>query len=99
MFDKWGHSFDVRLLQRAGKTYMHIMWKFLEQASFPLTDEEYQEQLDAVAELCALWGVSDIVRQGISSASPRGPGYSVGGAAKAIQIVLGRNLSMLENGR
>jgi hypothetical protein len=38
------------------------MWKFLEQASFPLTEQEYMQQLDAVAEYLNDWGVADTVR-------------------------------------
>lgn len=99
LLDKWGKSFDVRLLKRSGNMYLHVMWKFLEQQSFPLTEDEYEEQLNAVAELCSLWGVSEIVRNGIVSAHDRGPGFSVGGAAKAIQIPLGRGLDMMGGGR
>ena len=33
------------------------MWKFLSQASFPLTEEEYMAQLGAVAEYLTEWGV------------------------------------------
>jgi len=25
----WGRSYDVRLLQRSNRTYMHVMWRFL----------------------------------------------------------------------
>jgi Domain of unknown function (DUF3067) len=93
--DKWGRSYDVRLLQRSGRTHLHVMWKFLEQQSFPLTDSEYQAQLDAIADLVTIWGVADVVRAGIQSASARGPGISVGGAAKAIQISLGPGFDMM----
>jgi hypothetical protein len=39
------------------------MWKFLEQRSFPLTETEYMQQLDAVAEYLTDWGVADTVRR------------------------------------
>jgi hypothetical protein len=94
IYAKWNKSYDVRLLQRAGKTYVHIMWAHLEQQSFPLTDTEYQAQVDAIAELVTVWGVSDVVRNGIRTARPRGPGISIG-AAKAVQIDLGPGLDML----
>lgn len=60
------------------------MWKHLEQRSFPLTEEQYQEQLDAVAEMVALWGVSDTVRAGIAGGRARGPGFTAGGSARAV---------------
>lgn len=56
--------------------YLHVMWRFLEQKSFPLTDEEYQEQLNAVAAFVDAWGVADMVRQGIAGASRKGPGHT-----------------------
>jgi hypothetical protein len=48
--------------------------KFLGQASFPLTEEEYDAQLGAVAEYLTMWGVTETVRSGIAGASKRGPG-------------------------
>lgn len=69
-------SFDVRLQQRGNNMYLHVMWRFLEQKSFPLTDEEYQEQLNAVAAFVDAWGVADMVRQGIAGASRKGPGHT-----------------------
>lgn len=38
-----------------------VMWKFLEQASFPLTEQEYMQQLDAVAEYLNDWGAAETV--------------------------------------
>ena len=61
------------------------MWKFLEQQSFPLSEEQYQEQLDAVAEMLQMWGVADVVRAGIAGGRPRGPGFTAGGAARAVR--------------
>ena len=60
------------------------MWKFLEQKSFHLTEEQYEEQLDAVAEMVQQWGVSDTVRAGIASGRSRGPGFTAGGSARAV---------------
>ena len=49
LLDKWGRSYDVRLRRTQGKIFLQVMWKYLEQASFPLSEEEYQEHLDSVA--------------------------------------------------
>lgn len=46
--DKWGVSYDVTLQRRGKNMYLHVMWKYLEQQSFPLTEEEYMAQLGAV---------------------------------------------------
>lgn len=89
VYQKWGRSYDVRIQRRGTRVYVHVMWKYLEQQSFPLSDEQYQMQLDAVAEYLTMWGVADTVRAGIKAASDRGPGYTGGGNAKAISIPLG----------
>lgn len=63
------------------------MWKFLEQRSFHLSESEYSQQLDAVAEYLTLWRVAPTVRAGIRSATPRGPGYTGGGGARAVGVL------------
>ncbi|CAK0743581.1 hypothetical protein CVIRNUC_001481 [Coccomyxa viridis] len=68
--------------------YLQIMWKFLEQSSFHLSESEYSQQLEAVAEYLTLWRVAPTVRAGIRSAKPRGPGYTGGGGARAVTIPL-----------
>ncbi|KAG2422579.1 hypothetical protein HXX76_015907 [Chlamydomonas incerta] len=88
---KWGRSYDVRLTKLQGRMYLQVMWKFLEQASFPLTEQEYMQQLDAVAEYLNDWGVVDTVRQGIQAAR-RPPGYTGGGNARCISIPLAVDL-------
>ena len=67
---KWGKMYDIRIHQRRDQLnklglYLQIMWKFLGQKSFPLTEAQYMEQLDAVAELLTEWGVQDDVRAAI----------------------------------
>ena len=49
LIDKWGRSYDVQLRRAQGKLFLQVMWKYLEQASFPLTENEYLEHLDTVA--------------------------------------------------
>ncbi|KAG2430394.1 hypothetical protein HYH02_013756 [Chlamydomonas schloesseri] len=88
---KWGRSYDVRLAKLQGRMYLQVMWKFLEQASFPLTEQEYMQQLDAVAEYINDWGVADTVRQGIQAAR-KPPGYTGGGNARCISIPLAVDL-------
>ncbi|PSC69784.1 DUF3067 domain-containing [Micractinium conductrix] len=88
VLEKWGVSYDVRLQKRGRRVYVHVMWKFLEQKSFPLTEEEYLLQLQAVADYLNLWECQERVRTGIRSANKRGPGYTGGGNARAISIPL-----------
>jgi hypothetical protein len=88
VYNKFNRSYDIRIQKRGRRMYLHIMWKYLEQQSFALTEEEYQMQLDAVAEYLTLWGVVDIVKQGITTAK-YAPGMTIGGGAKAVSIPLG----------
>ncbi|MDF5729881.1 MAG: DUF3067 family protein [Rhizonema sp. PD38] len=46
---KWGRSYDVLLRRTQGKIFLQIMWKYLEQASFPLSEAEYEQHLDSIA--------------------------------------------------
>lgn len=54
-----------------------------------MTEEEYQLQLDAVAEVVTEWRVAGVVRAGLASARKNGPGYTGGGGARSITIPLG----------
>lgn len=47
ILDKFNREYDCRLTRRGKRMYLQIFWKFLGQRSFPLTEEEYQLQLDA----------------------------------------------------
>jgi Domain of unknown function (DUF3067) len=53
---KWGHSYDVQIRRVQRKMWVQIMWKYLEQASFPMTEAEYLEHLDTVASYISAWG-------------------------------------------
>jgi Domain of unknown function (DUF3067) len=61
LLDKWGYSYDVQLRRSQGKIFLQVMWKYLEQASFPLSEDEYQAHLDSIASyLHALGGASQV---------------------------------------
>ncbi|MBD2448257.1 DUF3067 family protein [Nostoc sp. FACHB-152] len=61
LLDKWGHSYDVQFRRTQGKIFLQVMWKYLEQASFPLTEAEYQEHLESIANyLNALGGTEQV---------------------------------------
>ena len=49
LLEKWGRSYDVQLRRTQGKIFLQVMWKYLEQVSFPLNEVEYQEHLDSIA--------------------------------------------------
>ena len=55
LLKKWGYSYDVQLRKVRGKIYVQVMWKYLEQASFPLSPQEYAENLNAIANYLNAW--------------------------------------------
>ncbi|MGF1493641.1 MAG: DUF3067 family protein [Microcoleaceae cyanobacterium] len=65
LVDKWGVSFDVQLRRTPGKMFLQIMWKYLEQASFPMSEAEYLAHLDTVAEYLNSWGMAEQVESSI----------------------------------
>ena len=56
LLDKWGRSYDIQIRRTKGKIFVQVMWKYLEQASFPLSEAEYREHLDLVASYLNAWG-------------------------------------------
>lgn len=56
LLHKWGHSYDVQLRRSGGKIFVQVMWKYLEQASFPLTEAEYQAHLETIASYLHAFG-------------------------------------------
>lgn len=85
---KWGgRSYEARIVQRSGKLYCQIFWRFLEQASFQMSQAAYELQMDAVAEVVTEYGAADAVRAGIAAARAA-PGYTGGGGARAVSIPL-----------
>ena len=60
------HSWGTRRLTGVSEEWLlplQVMWKFLGQKSFPLSEQQYMDQLEAVAELLTEWGCADQVRQ------------------------------------
>lgn len=67
LLDKWGRSYDIQIRRTRGKIFVQVMWKYLEQASFPLSEAEYLEHLNTVAGYLHAWGgaqqVEDYIHQ------------------------------------
>lgn len=53
---KWGRSYDVQLRRTQGKVFLQVMWKYLEQASFPMSETEYLDHLTTIANYLNAWG-------------------------------------------
>ena len=63
IIDKWGYSFDVQFRQLQGQVFFQVMWRYLEQASFPMDEAESLAHLDDIATYLVGWGQADHVRQ------------------------------------
>lgn len=56
---KWGYSYDLQIRRTQGKIFLQVMWRYQEQASFPLSEPQYLAHLDQVASYLDAWGQSD----------------------------------------
>ena len=71
LLNKWGRSYDVQLRRTQNKVFVQIMWKYLEQASFPLTEAEYQAHLNNVASYVHAFGGTAQVQKFIEQTRDR----------------------------
>lgn len=86
ILNKWGHSYDLQLRRSQGRIWMQVMWRYLEQTSFPLSEIEYLEHLQILASHLHEWGAIAQVEDFIltTKAKPR--------LGKAVCIPLELNL-------
>uniref|UniRef100_A0A1D1YP20 Protease n=2 Tax=Anthurium amnicola TaxID=1678845 RepID=A0A1D1YP20_9ARAE len=72
---KYGRSYDVQLIKKEfmGRNLlaMNVMWKYMEQRSFPLSEEEYLLRLDDVANMLKCWGAVSHVRNSLERLKER----------------------------
>ena len=71
LMERWQASHDVRLVQLRGRLYLQVMWNHLEQQSFPLSPEEYADQIERVVAALNDLGVASAVRQWLESTRER----------------------------
>ena len=71
LLSKWGCSFDIQLRRVKGRIFVQVMWKYLEQASFPLSEQEYLEHLEAIANYLHAWGGVEQVQDFIAKTRDR----------------------------
>jgi hypothetical protein len=96
--EKYGRDYAVLLARRGHRVFFQILWKHLEQASYPQSEEDHAATYDAVASFLTEWGAGGAVRAAIAAGPRRGPGYTGGGAARAISIPLDVDLSSARPG-
>jgi len=56
LLNKWGRSYDIQIRRTQGKIFVQVMWKYLEQVSFPLSEADYLEHLNTIANYLHAWG-------------------------------------------
>lgn len=71
LLNKWGRSYDIQLRRIQGKIFVLVMWKYLEQVSFPLTEAEYLDHLNTIASYLQAWGGVEQVRASIEQTRDR----------------------------
>ncbi|WP_071518076.1 DUF3067 family protein [Geitlerinema sp. PCC 9228] len=71
LVNKWGCAYDICLRRTQGKVFLQIMWKYLGQASFPKTESEYMEHLNAVAQYLQAWGATERTVEAIEATRER----------------------------
>ena len=57
---RWGKKYDFRLFRRGKFVYFQMMWGFLGQESFPLSEDEYIKSISDKIEILNL----DFIRYG-----------------------------------
>lgn len=55
IFDRWGVQYDVQPQKRHGRVYIQVMWRYFEQQSFYMDEDEFASHCEAVAILLTRW--------------------------------------------
>ncbi len=64
---KWGFSYDVQLRLGSDRVMLLIMWRYQEQVSFPLNENDYLAHLDTIMAHLNDWGAQAQVQEFIST--------------------------------
>ncbi|WP_373544896.1 DUF3067 family protein [Chamaesiphon sp.] len=68
---KWGYSYDVQMRKTPNKIYLQVMWKYQEQASFPLSEIDYLAHLDTIGSYLVAMGSVEQVQKFIDKTTER----------------------------
>ena len=89
LINKWGYSFDVQIRKTPTKVFFQVMWRYLEQASFPMDEDEYLAHLQEIVMYLEAMGCLTQIKTVIEETNER-PRL---GKAVSIPIDLGRRAS------
>ena len=90
LIHRGGKKYDFRLFRRGKFVYFQMMWGFLGQESFPLSEEEYKKSIADKIEILNRCGYSEEVRLWLMNvnAKPR--------LGRAVSLQLNLNEKMKE---
>ncbi|MEL6779550.1 MAG: DUF3067 family protein [Cyanobacteria bacterium J06597_16] len=71
LVEKWGYSYDVQLRKLPRKVFFQVMWRYVEQASFPMSEADYMAHLDDVVAYLNAWGAAEQIQSFIEQTSER----------------------------
>ena len=64
---RWRATYDLQLVVRRRRLYLHVMWAYLEQQSFPMDEIAYREHLAEVLDVVNRLGLAAEVRHWINT--------------------------------
>ena len=70
--NRWQATFDFQLVVRKDRLYLQMMWAYLEQQSFPLTEKEYRTHLAQILDVVNRLGLAAEVREWLAT-TPKKP--------------------------
>ena len=59
--DRWKATYDLQLAVRRQRLYLHVMWAYLEQQSFPMDENAYRVHLAEVLDVVNRLGLAGAV--------------------------------------
>ncbi len=59
---RWGVSYEMKIVFKGKKCFLQIMWRYLEQQSFSLSEKQYREELAQVIDMVNRLGKTSEVR-------------------------------------
>tara|TARA_B100000131_G_C17919019_1_gene533601 strand:+ start:39 stop:356 length:318 start_codon:yes stop_codon:yes gene_type:complete len=71
LINRWGKKYDFRLFTRKKYLYFQMMWRYLEQKSFPLSEIDYEQSLADKIEILNRCGYSEEVRKWLQTVNSR----------------------------
>ena len=59
---RWGVTYELKIVQKGQRLYLQMMWGYLEQQSFALSEQEYRKELAQLIDVLNRLGKASEVR-------------------------------------